>query len=293
VNTEADRKYPSEQREARFDDERLRSYARADEPPEFIESPLGAYLSALAFLKTEGEADAQRGAALRLLDSLNQQGRLVGDVDPDAFSNLPDASQRDVNTLVVAFSGRGPAKEKEEFGPIFLWYTTFHVVLPRLRINQSAVTDAYLETSGGEHYDLHLVEDMSRVAAENFERQMPIIYQRTMLRVFAKAAAVGVATVATDSATRHDDDAGAVAAQIGVRALGFLYMWLTEDADTRGWTMLPGQAWVAHLKLPSGSQNVRVVYKTRAGSTITEAWRTIDVPDNPFGLATLVEHCPN
>jgi hypothetical protein len=104
---------------------------------------------------------------------------------------------------------------------------------------------------------------------------------------------VGIATIATDETTRRQDDAEAAAWQLGVRALGFLYMWLTEDADTRGWTMLPGSAWVGHFKLPPGPHYARVVYTTAAGSTITEAWRTIEVPDDPFGLATLVEHCPN
>ncbi len=293
LSQEMEKKYPRDAREARFDDERLRRYARADGDPEFIESPLGAYLSAIAFMKTPGEADAQRGAGQRLLDAIEQQGRLIGNVDPRAFTELPEKRPSDVNVVTVAFSGRGPTKEKDEFGPVFLWYTTLHVVLPRLRVNPSEVTGAYLETSGGERHELALVEDMSRVAVENFERQMPEIYQRTMLRVFAKAAAVGVATVATDEATRRDDDGTAAAAQLGVRALGLLYMWLSEDADTRGWTMLPGQAWVGDFRLAPGVQNVRVVYTTIRGTTITQPWREVEVPVTPEGLVTVVEHCPD
>lgn len=290
---ETKKKYAQDAGSARLDDPRLRRYAEAGGDPEFIESPLGAYLSAIAFMKTPGEAEAQRGAGQRLLDAIGQQGRLIGNVDAAAFQDLPEKSGSEVNTLVVAFSGRGPVKEKEEFGPIFLWYTSIHIVLPRLRVQPSEVTGAYLETSGGERHDLHLVEDMSRVAEENFERQMPEIYQRTMLRVFAKAAAVGVATVATDEATRHNhNDAEQAAAQLGVRALGFLYLWLSEDADTRGWTMLPGQAWVGDFKLAPGAQNLRVVYTTAGGGTIAQEWRDVVVPDGAEGLATVVEHCP-
>jgi hypothetical protein len=290
---ETERKYARDAGSARLDDPRLKRYAEASGDPEFIESPLGAYLSAVAFMKTPGEAEAQRGAGERLLDVVGQQGGLIGDVDARAFEDLPTKSPAASNTLVVAFSGRGPVKEKDEFGPIFLWYTSIHIVLPRLRVQPSEVTGAYLETSGGERHDLHLVEDMSRVAAENFERQMPEIYERTMLRVFAKAAAVGVATVATDEATRHNhNDAERAAAQLGVRALGFLYLWLSEDADTRGWTMLPGKAWVGDFKLAPGEQNVRVVYTTAGGGTIAQAWRDVVAPDGADGLATVVEHCP-
>lgn len=301
VSDETRSRFAKDQGEARFDDDRLRKYATAGPPADFIESPLGAYLSAIAFLKTPGEAEAQRGAAQRLLDSLRQQGPLVGDADPKNFADLPDAAPSSVNTLVVALSGRGPVKDKEEFGPIFLWYTTIHIVLPRLVPLRSSINGAYLELSDGTRHDLFLVEDMSRVAIENFERQMPTIYQRTMLRVFAKAAAVGVATVATDASTRGNRDrGGAAVAQLGVRALGFLYMWLSEDADTRGWVFLPAQARAAHLKLPVGTQRVRVVYTTRSGSTIPQAWREIQIaPGKPgdagggSGLTTIISHNPN
>lgn len=291
VSDETSKRFAADNRNARLDDKRLAEYAKADGAPEFIESPLGAYLSAISFLKTPGEAEAQTGAARRLLDAIGQQGGLIGDVQPEPFQDLPDMKPSSVNLLAVGFSGRGPTKDRDEFGPVFLWYTSFYLVLPRMVMHPSVVTGAYLETSGGERFDMHLVEDMSRVAAENFERQMPAIYRRTMLRVFTKAAAVGVATVATDEATRNQDSGEAAAAQIAVRAIGFLYMWLSEDADTRGWTMLPGQARVAHVKIPEGTQNVRIVYTTGSGSTITQPWRAVEV--TPDGLVTIAEHCPN
>lgn len=292
VNQETEKKYARDAASAKFDDPRLQRYAKAADAPDFIESPLGAYLSAISFLKTSGEADAQRGAGLRLLDAIGQQGRLIGDVDPQPFQSLPELRPSDVNVAVVAFSGRGPTKVKDEFGPIFLWYTTIKIVLPRLRQNPSEVVSAYLEASDGQRHDLNLVEDMSRVATENFERQMPEIYQRTMLRVFAKATAVGAATVVTDESTRRSDSGEAFAAQAAIRAIGFLYMWLSEDADIRGWTMLPGQARVAHVKLPPGTQNARVVYRTARGTTIEGKWREIHVPSTPDGLVTIVEHTP-
>lgn len=293
ANADSKQRLAEKNASVRVDDDRLRKYSRATEIPEFIESPLGAYLSAISFLKTSGEAQAQEAAGRRLLDAIAQQGNLIGDVRREPFESLPTATPRDVNLLAVAFSGRGPVKEKEQFGPIFLWYTTVNIVLPRLRPLPSDVSGAYLETSDGQRMDLALVEDMSRVAIENFERQMPEIYSRTMARVIAKAVAVGAATVATDVGTRHSDSGAAAAAQIAVRALGFLYMWGTEDADLRAWTMLPGQARVAHVRLPAGEQRVRLVYTTRSGATIPREWRDVAVTDDPFQLITIVEHVPN
>jgi hypothetical protein len=292
-NAEAKERLAAKGGSVRLEDSRLEKYARADGPSEFVESPLGAYLAAISFLKTSGEAQAQEGAARRLLDAIAQQGAVIGDVKPEAFESLPTAAPRDVNVLAVAFSGRGPIKTKEQFGPIFLWYTTINIVLPRLVTQPTTVTGAYLETSDGQRMDLALVEDMSRVSAENFERQMPEIYSRTMARAIAKSVAVGAATIATDEATRRSDNGTAAAAQLAVRALGFLYMWGTEDADIRCWTMLPGQARVAHVRLSPGVQRVRLVYTTRGGATIPREWREVAITDDPFQLVTIVEPIPN
>ena len=54
---------------------------------QFIESPLGTYLTAVTFMKS-GERSLQEVAGRRLSDSIQKQGSLIGNVNPEAFKSL-------------------------------------------------------------------------------------------------------------------------------------------------------------------------------------------------------------
>jgi hypothetical protein len=59
----------------------------------------------------------------------------------------------------------------------------------------------------------------------------------------------------------------------------------------RSWIFLPGQARVSALKLPVGSQRIRVAYTSPTGGTLyTTDWHEVDV--SPANLATIITHFP-
>lgn len=253
---------------------------------QFVESPLGTYLTALTFMKS-GEPGLQAVAGRRLEDSIRLQGALLGPVRAEDFRGLGELRAGEANVLVVALSGRGPTKRAERFGPIPLGTVPIYLELPVLQTFPSRVTGARVEVDGlpDAGRELAFVEDFSRVARVSHERMLPLIYARTYARVAAKA----VASVAlTEAGRRGARDSNQGLVQLGGVLAGLALMYATEEADVRAWMMLPGQAHATASLLPPGRHRVRVVYLAGGSPVHTTPWSEVDV--TPAGLATIVTH---
>jgi hypothetical protein len=258
---------------------------------QFIESPLGTYLTAVAFMKS-GEAGAQETAGRRLNDSIARQGRLIGDVNPEAFTSLGSLDADAANVLIVAFSGVGPTKTAQRVGPVPIFTYPLYFELPVLRIHPSPVVKVRAtltphetsESNPPQIVDLNLVEDLSRVAEENHRRQLPQIYQRTLIRASIRSAASVVGTEALRrGSSRGNREGVAVAGAIG----GLAALAALERADVRCWVFLPGRAHVALAKLPAGKFDARIEYLDAYGRVIeTRNHKDLTAADGPNALAT-------
>jgi hypothetical protein len=257
---------------------------------EFIESTLGLYLSAIAFMKS-GDPELQSVVSRRLNTAIEAQGDLVGPLNPESFARLGDLDADDANTLFVAFSGRGPTKVPQSFGPIPIYTYTIYFELPEL-VGGSAEPDSvrvvFEDDPDKAPLELSLAEDMRSVAKANHERQLPLIYARAYLRSSLKAASVAIGTEAARRGTR-DNDAQAAIEIAGIIG-GLLFVTQTEKADLRCWTFLPGQAHVGLAKLPPGEHRVRIEYWGGGRLLHTTPSQTISVGDRRNDLTTLVEH---
>jgi hypothetical protein len=261
---------------------------------EFLESTLGTYLTALAFMK-DGDAASQSVAGRRLQSSLRLQSALQSGVDPSRFDGLGELSPSAVNVLFVGLSGRAPHKVAQRVGPIPLYEWPVYFELPQLVGGSQEVARVRViaePVSGGPARDILLdkIEDMRAVALENHRRQLPQIYFRTLLRSQLKAAAAFAATQGVKNSASRGSSRDA--AQIGMILAGLAFVTLTEKADLRAWTFLPGRADVGAVKLEPGEHRVRLVFQSAAGATLyTSPERTIRVdPASPGELTTLVEH---
>lgn len=261
---------------------------------EFIESPLGNYLSAITFMKT-GDREFQRVAGRRLLQAMETQPKLFPDVRADAFGGLSDLDPGAGNVLVVSLAGCGPYLAPERVGPIAIFSFPVYFELPRMVQRGSAVASVRIETqdSGGTIRDggsLQLVENLGAVAAENFRRQLPLIYQRTLVRYLVKAgASVGASEVVAQ--TQHDENTQWFIRSVG-GLIGLAVLGATEKADLRSWEFLPAKAFVGLTTLPPGAHRVRAVYLDSAGQPIGEAgWTAVSIPDGTIAsqLATVVQ----
>lgn len=261
---------------------------------EFIESPLGTFLSAVTFMKS-GNTNFQRVAAQRLRSAITLQRTLQTRTDPANFEGLEDLSPSEVNVLFVAMSGRGPTKVPERIGPIPIYTYTVYFELPRLVYGpaEAASARASVRRIGQSESvlttDLPLVEDLRVVAEDNFRRQLPAITIRTLIRSSAKAAAV---TIATEAARRQG---GSQDTKTGIEIAGIigglLLLTATEKADLRAWTFLPGQAHVGLSRLEPGDYESRIEYRSASGATLFAGpWRPFTVAPGERSLSTTVEY---
>jgi len=252
---------------------------------EFVESPLGTYLAAVAFMKS-GDPELQRVAGKRLIGSIELQGPLIGPVKQEDFADIEEKPANSVNVLVVALSGRGPTKYAEKVGPIPLGTFPVYFELPKLQTHPSQVSRARIEVEGESAAlsELKLIEDMSAVAAENHRRQLPLIYTRTLIRAGLRA---GISATATEIARKNAHDANKELIVVGGAIAGLVVQWAMERADLRSWIFLPGQARVGLYRLNPGQHRVRVIYEGGPGGILyTTEWRTMNVTEN--GLASVV-----
>lgn len=257
---------------------------------EFIESPLGLFLSAVTFMKS-GSPDLQSVVARRLNTAIKAQGGLIGPVRPESFEGLGEQRPDDVNTLFVAFSGRGPTKVAKSFGPIPIYTYTVYFELPELQGGSAEADGARVifEDGAAPSLNLALAEDMRSVAKANHERQLPLIYARAFLRSTLKATAVAVGTEAGRRSTSNQESAQAAVEIAGIVG-GLLFVTQTEKADLRCWTFLPGQAHVGLAKLPPGEHRVHIEYLRGGGVLYATPAQTIVVGDRRNDLTTVVGH---
>ncbi len=267
---------------------------------EFVESPLGLYLSAFSFMHA-GDVDDQGVAARRLESVIVAQGPLVGDIDERDFAHVGELRPDDANVLFVALSGRGPTKEAERVGPLIIYEVSVYFEVPILRGGSGEVAAARgvvyeIGPEGGPgaevlRVDLDLIEDLRSVAIANHERQLPLIYARTLIRAGAKAAGAYALTQVAKENSSGDTE---TALQIGSVIGGLIYQMATERADLRSWTFLPGKAHVGTGRLDPGRYLMRIEYGADVGTGLGEVyaspWREIEIPDGASAPATLVEH---
>lgn len=268
-----------------LDDSISQGLVEANDEGRFVESPLGVYLSAVTFMKN-GDSEFQRVAGRRLIQSIELQEGLIGNVNADNFRDLEDMSSDAANVLVVGLSGRGPTRYAEVNGPMLIGTVPVYFELPRLRTHPSEVSGVVIQVQQGESKNLALIEDLSSVATANHERVLPLIHTRSVIRYAIRA---GISVAITEVAREAADDSDQELVQVLGALAGLLTLAVTERADLRCWTMLPGQAHVTLLKLPPGEHTIRLSYQSWAGAQMYQTpWRQIKV--TPNGLTTIVEH---
>jgi hypothetical protein len=265
---------------------------------EFLESTLGTYLTAITFLK-DNDANGHAVASRRLLTAVALQRSLQGadSVDERKFEYVSSLAPSDVNLVVVGLSGRAPYKVPERVGPIPLYEWPIYFELPQLVGGSEEVgavrviAEPLSGTSGTtvREFPLDKIEDMRAVAMENHRRQMPLIYTRTLLRSQIKAAAAFAATQAAKNSVHRGGERAAV--QIGMILAGLAFVGLTEKADLRCWTFLPGRADVGSMRLEPGKYRVRTEYLSRAGGVVyVPAPHDVEIGAGTESLTTIVEH---
>ncbi len=159
------------------------------------------------------------------------------------------------NALLLAFSGTPPRKREKSYDfelEINGDQVELHFAVPRLE-TQGTQVDRVRALVAGDTLQVPLVENMQSVAKSMFERKLPLLYTRAIMRSVLKAGATeGAEAVAED---QFGAVGGFLAEQAGEAASKGL-----AQADTRAWQTLPGFAHGTVAKVPPGEHRVTFEY---------------------------------
>lgn len=245
----------------------------------FVESPLGTFVSTVVFMKT-GDRQSQQVATRRLLSSIAEQQKFIGPVALDPFRPLETMSRSEANFLAVALVGSAPELVARKL-PLPIGGRQYEIPFPQLKAYPASVVRAFVEVEGEPLRPMELIEDMGAVASENYRRSESAIYARTLIRIGVKVGIVVGGTYAVSQTTKNDFWTSVTAVGGGVA------VWASEEADLRTWTTMPGQAHVLLCRLPQSESRVRLVYDLAGGGRTTTQWRSVKLSSD--GLTTVVE----
>lgn len=203
------------------------------------------------------------------------------------------APDRPSEVLVVVSLGRVPHKEPKRI-PIgaavgiagtfvtgntaILERSIFKVVVyPELTASHSAASGADVSIDGSPAR-LELLARLGQGIRREYEKIKPRIIAAALTRMITRAAAAEGARVAG----RQAGSAGALVGLLAALTTEATLVAL-DKPDTRSWTFLPNQVYVARQAVKPGRREVRVgirgVAETRA--------LTLDVPEGGFGVAVV------
>jgi hypothetical protein len=135
---------------------------------------------------------------------------------------------------------------------------------------QRPVPVARFEISdGSESATSELVEDVNAIARKSLEDRLPAITARAVARMVAKNAVA-------KKIKNQSENAGSGALLLSiVTDVGAI---VSERADTRSWSLLPGNFLMARLSLPPGTHDLKVDYYDHSGNVLaTRDYNSVEV----------------
>jgi len=132
---------------------------------------------------------------------------------------------------------------------------------PELVDVPSVVESCELDVFEGPTVGAEYVLNLSAVARADFERRLPGILMKTILRAVAK-------DLARKAAANKDEDLGWAVNILNIA---------TEQADTRGWIFLPGHLFMLKTHVPPGPHILRGRFLSAEGAVVDEWEADVEV----------------
>ena len=179
----------------------------------------------------------------------------------DAGSAIVAAARVLIRTIVVMneLSRSGVDYPRHEDGVIIatagsaVGLELITLAWPAYRLEARRAGDVRVSVDDERSFTPALLQDLSAIAARDFEETKPTIMLRMVARGLLKEAAVTAAEAA------GEDAAGEVGGFLG-RVASRAFASATERADTRNWSTLPAELLLARFHLSPGRHRVRVSY---------------------------------
>ncbi|MDF1546002.1 MAG: hypothetical protein P1R58_12990 [bacterium] len=226
-----------------------------DQPDVKYRSSDGAVLSVVALT---GESPRKEALSLRLRT----------DKDLDLVQILYTDSENEEETEY----GHLPLPVSEDF--------YFKFAMPKMVTPPSIVSRIRISVDGESIGDLHLIDDIGKIAEDTFRARKSLIYIRTIMRALFK----GLAT----HKLKKKADTGGLGGWLKKAAID-IGTDLTENADLRSSRLLPSRVYVGDFEIEPGQYNITVDYFDSTGQIIkSEILPDFPVNNSNFNLVQTV-----
>ena len=151
------------------------------------------------------------------------------------------------------------------------------VALPKFMAPRPKIMQSLVEVSG-KSVKTEMAEPISSIAIKNHKHQLPGLTARAIARATFKYAATKGTKAAVKGGKKSSKERKLAAALLGLA--GNVAAVATENADLRGWTLLPAYFRVARIWVPAGHHTLNVRFMDRRGNAANKP-RKIDVDLRP------------
>ncbi len=282
--------------EARQFDIQQRLIAARDPDAKYLSGAFVRYLNGMVY-EEAGERDSARIDFRKAVDGYSAQKTITGmDVPAALKADLerlenPHPQSADISLPKTAGDAKQPTSMVDEGEVVFILHdglgptlaeniirivnpdpqhgtAIMSVAVPRFV--QRRVPVARFELSeGSQSAQSELVEDVNALAGKSLADRLPAITARAVARMVLKNA------MAKNVKKQNGDNSGGALLLSIVADVGAI---ISERADTRSWSLLPGNILMARLSLPSGMHDLSVNYYDNAGRVLaTRAYSGIQV----------------
>ncbi|OYY92975.1 MAG: hypothetical protein B7Y41_13700 [Hydrogenophilales bacterium 28-61-23] len=190
----------------------------------------------------------------------SKRSRSKADSTPDATAALAEA-----NGEVVFFlhNGLGPSLAENLIqvpNPVPGQGTSLlRIALPKF-VERPLPVMRFELSSGGQSTNSEVAEDVNGLAKKSLEARLPGIQTRALVRLVAKNKLTADAKKRSEQAAKQNTGDLASMLRMSMGTIMDITATLTERADTRSWSLLPGNIQLARLALPPGTHDLKVSY---------------------------------
>jgi hypothetical protein len=206
----------------------------------------------------KSDLDRLEGPSPRSNSERGQKSAGAGRQSAPASASAPDSGE----VVFILHDGLGPTLAESIVRIVNLdpqnGAAILSVAVPRFV--QRPVPVARFELNGGSvSSSSELVDDVNAIARKSLEDRLPAITARALARMVLKNA------MARNIKNQNGDNgSGGVLLSIVTDVSAIV----SERADTRSWSLLPGNILMARLALPPGKHDLKVTYYDHAGNVL-------------------------
>lgn len=250
--------------EARQFDIKQRLIAEKNSKAKYLSGAFVRYLNGMVY-EAAGERDSARIEMQKAVDGYKAQnsGFSVPQALAADLARLTAGKPAPSEVVFILHNGLGPsldevsirvANPNPQNGSALL-----SLSVPKL-VKRSVPVDRVVLSSNSQTATSEVVEDVNAIAEKSLNDRLPLITARAVTRMVAKNLASKEAKKHTGQAFGMFSGLANLAVDVGAAA--------SERADTRTWSLLPGNIYMVRLALPPGKHNVTATYYSANGNIL-------------------------